>query len=821
MASPKSDQDYEMEYNVQVNGQKEEELRNMIVNNPYNYEAHMELLDLLQSDLPKLNAARKVFADIFNMPVDMWLEWISDLTVSTSDKQEVIKSYLNALDQQKRFFEFLAIEFEEGNITKDQALELMKSQLNAFALDFKDSHLLYDVYLDMINDNIDECRAEYLKRLETLHMEIDSTFSNYSAFESNLQDNYDQRMKSASSVVGKVKTLSRKREEFEIKVKNGEFADYLAYLDFEKKEGDIGRITRLYERTAELYYNDPYIWNSYVNYIFDKLATDEVEKIIYRGITSSIACMINCDLWICYLYLIEKKKGDFGEILQRAVYFTSGNFNDLNHILITRLAVGKRQKLPVKELQNLYKQLLEYKKSYDKENVKFEMERTMAKIYCLDYGETEQGYALFDKILKNNNDVEIWLEYGRTAIYAQDIDKARLVYRNSIRLYKKGIDLLYNAWIQFEEMFGTLDTIIKCRQLCFVAREKDLKHSEEAIQEEKRVLPEEKKNERKMKRELENDDELVEHKRFKPERKIDISQFKVIDSKNAGSMIYFGNLESHITDTDIISTFKRFGKIVDFYMMPNPENGALEAFLEYRDPQSVRDVISDGEFEIAGITLTPQRCRPAEMKWKFKNDEEKDTVYVSNLSSNIDKIILRRHFGYFGKIKDIRLQFKGKSAFAYVQYTKPEYAKESCKLDQTEIEKGREVSVAISNPLRKSFHEADEKVLYITNLSNSILEPDLENLFMPESAKKGLQLNGTRLDNRYITVSVADPNIRKKKAFAEPPKQKNTALLPRAVSRSHQKSVLKSQKSSINDTSEKDLKPKTQDDFRKMLFGNK
>ncbi|KAJ3312324.1 Splicing factor [Boothiomyces sp. JEL0838] len=801
-----SEDDYDMEFKEEVDENKANELRQLITDNPYNQQAHLELLDLLRSDLAELNVARKVFANIFTLSVDMWLEWISDLTISELDNKQVIECYLNALDQQKsaricsEFFEYLVMQVEDGNLSRDKALELMRIQLKIFAADFKESHLLYDIYLEFIRENTEECRAEYLKRLETLHMEIDSTFSNYSSFESSVQDNYDQRMKSASRLVNNVKSQCQKREEFEIRIKNGNLQDYLEYLEFEKEES-MDRAIRIYERIVEIYYNDPYVWNSYVNYVFDRLKEEQVEKVIYRAVSSSTTCMVNCDLWVSYLYLIEKKKGNLDEIFQRGMYFTSGNPIDLIKLLVTRLTIAKRQLLNLNQLETC-----------EAVNVNFDLQVTMAKLYCLGFDEKQKGYAVFDKILKDNNDIKMWLDYATTAITIKDYEKARAVFRNSVKNYKNNIDLLYTAWYNFEELYGSVDSIIKCRQILFTCRERDAGYAD--IQQETIV------KETKKKRELEIDDELPERKKVKKEKKVDISQFKVIDSKNAGSMLFFGNLDGHVTENDIITVFEKYGKIIDFYMMPNPENGQLEAFLEYQDPQSVRDVISEGEFEVGGYTLTPQRCRPAELKWKFKNQEEKDTVYVSNLSININKIILRQHFGYFGKIKDIRLQYKGKSAFAYVQFARPEEAKESCKLNETEIEEGRNISVAISNPLKKTFHEADEKVLYVTNLSNSILEQDLENLFSTESAKKALQLNGTRLDNRYITVSVADPNIRRKKDLREPATVKPTTLVPRAVGRSHQKNVLKAQKVT-KETADKDLKPKTQDDFRKMLLGNK
>ncbi|KAJ3271435.1 Splicing factor [Terramyces sp. JEL0728] len=737
MASPESKDDVDM---ASKHGEVEDELRTSLRNNPYNYQAHIQLLELLRSDLEKLNAARKEFSAVFNLTVGIR------------------------------------------------------------------SHSLYEIYLEFIKENTKECRAEYLKRLETIHLEIDSTFSNYSSFESNLQDKYDERMKAASITVGKTKKLFKKREEFEIRIKNGGLEDYLLYLDYEKKENDLGRVVRIYERASEIFHGDPYIWNSYINYIINKVKPEIAEKLVYRAISSSLNCMTNCDLWICYLNVVETKKGNIDEIFQRSLYFTSGNFHDLTRILATRLNLAKRQTTPIEELKQLYQQLSEYQISYDPENKDIELQKALAKAYIFNYNEKALGYKIFEQILKVNDRAEIWVEYAETALHIQDREIARDVYRNSVRKYKDNIELLYTAWSKFEETFGSLESIISCREIIFTARETDRRNTK--VPEVKLVPNVQEPEQISKKREFDSDDENYQRKKIKKETKVDISQFKTIDS--------------HITDTMIISVFRKYGKIVDFYMSANPENGQLEAFLEYQYPQSVRDVITKGEFDFDGFTLSPQRCRPAEMKWKFRNVEEKDTVYVSNLSSNIDKIILRQHFGY-------------------------EDAQESCKLNLTEIENDRQVSVAISNPQKKTFHEADERVLYVTNLSKSILEPDLKSLFAPcgsikdiriicdgknnprgfgyvrfqdvESAKKGLELNNTKVDNRYITVSIADPN-KHKKPFNDQAKQ-TASLVPRVIGRSHQKSVLKKDKPNENKSTDQDLKPKSQDDFRKMLLGKK
>lgn len=320
--------------------------------------------------------------------------------------------------------------------------------------------------------------------------------------------------------------------------------------------------------------------------------------------------------------------------------------------------------------------------------------------------------------------------------------------------------------------------------------------------------------------------------------------YKVVHtSSNAGNMAYFKDLPSTATTEIIQDIGKKYGRIVDIYLQAS-ESGSLEAFIEYQYSDSVKKLVLSGPFIIDSLEIQPIRCRPADSKWRFSNSEQKDTIYVSNLSIDCNKITLRELFGVHGKIKDIRLiTTKNGYSFAYIQFQNLQSAQDSLKLSGTKI-CGKPITVAISNPQKRKVHEIDEKELYISNLPKSMTKDDILELFSgmdvdirfpsvgfcfvlfkdESQARKGLEFNGKIMDGKPIIVSVSDPNARKKKEeYKKFEKGSTTMFKPRAMITTVPKTSAKKVHVDIKrvaetHTGKETSKTKTNDEFRKMFL---
>lgn len=109
-------------------------------------------------------------------------------------------------------------------------------------------------------------------------------------------------------------------------------------------------------------------------------------------------------------------------------------------------------------------------------------------------------------------------------------------------------------------------------------------------------------------------------------------------------MVFLQNLSSLASFDNLYPIVEKYGRIIDLHIYPHPDTGELEGFVEFESADPVRKFVLDGEFELAGQKVKPQRCRPEELRWSFGDTESKNTVYVSNLHLDCNKIVLRNIF---------------------------------------------------------------------------------------------------------------------------------------------------------------------------------
>jgi RNA recognition motif-containing protein len=508
----------------------------------------------------------------------------------------------------------------------------------------------------------------------------------------------------------------------------------LLYLNFEKKHLDaVGSsfVVALYERAVLKHCFDPYIWISFIGFVATqkKLTPCELSLLCNRAIKNSFHCLSNSTLWSYRLRFanVESSEEQLDKLYQRGLYFvsTTEDVNQMSEFLITRLYIERRKlQLGLADptvVRNLYDDMISQLDNMHDPDCK--VQRMMAHIEAFVMQNQLACHDLFDKMVKKSVTYKVWLDWTTIAIELNDITKARDILKEAIRKPIDGMQELYEARIDFEMKYGDHDELHQAIDRVFFGLEKDMLNKKPAVEtkpdKKKRQIDEEESYEKKSK---------TEELQTKVKAKLgDISAYQVVDKANAGQMIFLGDLPSNATIGHLLTLFKPYGRIIDCYIEPNDE-GVLQGYVEFQNIDSVRKAVLGGEVTIGDYSIKPNRCRPAIMKWGFKNVERKDTIYISNLSSLCDKMILRNRFGDFGKIKDIRIQFKKNYAFAYVQFYEDIVARQACSLDQTELD-NRLIGVHISNPAKKTVHELDETQLYVSNVAPSIIETDLQQVF--------------------------------------------------------------------------------------------
>ncbi|KAJ3027613.1 UNVERIFIED_CONTAM: Splicing factor [Siphonaria sp. JEL0065] len=273
-------------------------------------------------------------------------------------------------------------------------------------------------------------------------------------------------------------------------------------------------------------------------------------------------------------------------------------------------------------------------------------------------------------------------------------------------------------------------------------------------------------------------------------------EFYVLEDSNAGNIIRLVNVKPE-TDCSFFKTlFHTQNPPVDYYLKAQ-EDGTTDGFIEFAKTEDAVNAAVRDKVKVFGEHVEIQRCIPAKKKWDDFDGEteesaaaEKRKVYVSNLDVGVDKPLLRQVFGHYGKLREIRLVLRQSIAFAYIEFEIGRSAEKAVELDGKTIPgyPGRKVGVAIADKSKTKKREADLRELFVTNFTIATTKQDLQGLFAKygkikdirllldqsgvprgiafvefedeESAKSALQVNGTEIDGKFISVARSDPNAR-------------------------------------------------------------
>ncbi|ORY53253.1 hypothetical protein BCR33DRAFT_711581 [Rhizoclosmatium globosum] len=269
-------------------------------------------------------------------------------------------------------------------------------------------------------------------------------------------------------------------------------------------------------------------------------------------------------------------------------------------------------------------------------------------------------------------------------------------------------------------------------------------------------------------------------------------EFYTLDDSNAGNIIRLINVHPNTDPTFFKSLFETKLPPVDYYLKAQ-EDGTTDGFIEFTKAEDALNAALLGKIKVFKQYTVIQRCIPAKTKWGDLDETEilGTKIYVSNLDVGVNKPILRQVFGAFGKVKEIRLVLKTSNAFAYIKFEIARSAEKAVEgLDGKTLEgfPGRKIGVAISDKTKTKAKAKDPKELIVTNFTIATTKEDLHELFSKHGkvkdirmlldksgvprgvafvefedeagAKAALQVNGTELDGKIVSVAPSDPNVR-------------------------------------------------------------
>ncbi|KAI8910352.1 hypothetical protein EDD86DRAFT_265959 [Gorgonomyces haynaldii] len=707
--------------------------------NPYDYNAHIQLIQSA-NDPEERKQYYQQMSLYFPLSPDLWLDWIGlepESTIALCTK--ALDDYLSIPIYQKLLNEMI----ETGDFDSD----LFESSLERTKHHFTESHLIWNIYRDLLLNQLENGQTtrefvneQFLDRLRVQHQEIDATFYDYYRFESD-----ETLLRQAQEIVDHTKKQQMKREQYESKIQQDpSLVQYEQYLEFESTHPE--RCLVLFERALVPYCLEPTLWESYLLCLVS--SNKDPLPVVKRAVRN---CPYSPNLWSVYEqgFGFLASLGDAKQLNPFLIQYLS--------LLVKRAAEDETKYQAVREWFDATLQVVRELPTRDPEAT---FNRAMAQMEYRIFVDQEKAKALYETMLKPFFYLsEAWLEY----IEMCDPEEQRVLYQRATSKRLDQHQKLFYKWHEMEALHGTVESQLQARAKWTKYQKKHLQSEPVVEKREGQVL------------------EPVEAKKPKIHKKLDPSEYKIIPNSNAGCMIYLCPLDSRIDQDKLQQAFQVFGRIIDIILQPNEESGELEAFIEYTEP-----IVDHGPVAIGELQLTPIRCKPNEHLWKFKTTRQENVLFVSQLSSQINKQDLRLAFAKFGKIKEIRLNIRGKNAFAYIEV-----------------------------------QQVDPKKLIVTNLPFAMLEHDIQehfhvrniNLVMDkrgkfngtaflhyeteEEAQKYLLLNGTQIQGRTVVVSIADPNKRQ---------NKKEAAVQHKLNKREQKSKPVGQ-------------PKTQDDFRSLFYG--
>ncbi|CDZ97156.1 RNA-binding protein SART3 (RRM superfamily) [Phaffia rhodozyma] len=283
------------------------------------------------------------------------------------------------------------------------------------------------------------------------------------------------------------------------------------------------------------------------------------------------------------------------------------------------------------------------------------------------------------------------------------------------------------------------------------------------------------------------------------------------------STVFVSKLTPEATQDDLKSLFKECGEIREIKLLA----GATFGTVEFMTKESVP----------AALTRDKKKINDIEVDVSVA---EGSTLYITNFPEAMDDTSMRALFEPYGTIIETRWpgkKFKESRRFVYLQFSSSVSAKNALELNKKEIEPGRVLLVAISNPSVKRVRtdaKANDRQIVISHLSKFVKKEDLEKLFnkfgpikdiqstseedgyvrgycfihfeQENSAQQALSMNNYEFKKRRMAVTIPDSRRNQKQIVIEHcarignlPSGVQEGLLQQALEK-----VVKLQKVSVN-----------------------
>ncbi|KZT61784.1 hypothetical protein CALCODRAFT_490685 [Calocera cornea HHB12733] len=706
---------------------------------------------------------------------------------------------------------------------------------------------------------VDALHQTFLERIQFPHATNDETFQAYSTFVSTYlpPSVYEETMVQASSARQSALKQWSFRADHEAGLVNGPPA-YDAYLSWEKNPKKLvtERVRCLYERAIADAANrrstegeagiaaskwEGLFWVGLIQFIIEHAGDEQLEMSIFSRAIRSVP--ENGAVWAAYIRALERHGllEQIPDVYAGALATNLLSASDVVEITLAygaqlkRLLMGSETPEPDEELfetlSTLLKNAVEKVRSLEGADPRLRLEKFWSSIY-VDLQEPSEEIMETARKVWGGAVKQYANSYIAWSLYAQfiwqdlrDPDRARRIYKEAAaRNQLDWPEAIFDAWIDFEHRFGTVDEVetamIRVKQLseklavkrqqeaaayqahnAQVMAEQEALHpvedlSQPAVPMEVEPVPQSQGDATK-KRKAEDDGEGHAPKRMRGEE-LDAQPQSVqapeastsastqpLKRDRENSSVFVSGLSADITEEDLRLLFHDCGDLREVKM--SQVSGNYVATVEFMTKDSVPAALTKDKKRINGEEVA------VNLAWK-------STLFVTNFPEKYDDAAIRELFTPFGTIFDVRWPSKRINTtrrFCYVQYISPNAANDALALNDEELEPERRISVHISDPGRKKQRTdagADKREVYVAGLARGVKNEELEQLFGAkgrvkevrlargpdglckgfgfvefedeEGAEAALSLNNKEFKKRRLAVTLADARAPTKR---EPP----------------------------------------------------
>ncbi|CAI4227961.1 unnamed protein product [Auanema sp. JU1783] len=725
-----------------------------LLDDPNNLSIISELMELYRSngELSRLTELRESTSERLSLSSTMWNEWIKDAAQTDTSREEMIKLYERALNDQKDVYIFMDyISWSLDNSSSEETRSIFEKAVQTLGLRFDDGGLLWESYIDFLLPKVQENGGEdalldvYKRALRIPTKSLEDIYNQClnligDSFKNEVSMIYENTVKELPAYVKFEKQLEESSNDIQV---------FCEYLDFELEKGDLSRVQCLYERIISHHNQDETVWLNYGNWASTTIKIPTIVAEIYERSVRS--CFYSCALWQQLLLALERANYDYNKIDSywaqskdsinnadegRALYRT------YIYLLRRRAAATDNDYTKMQEVFEEGKAvLIDY---FDHDwDPKMEYRKNLSHFYQSVLKDHNKVREVWKDILASGGGrfAEKWLEGIVIERQLGNVEGARKMFYKALNSVSDHPNLVYEAFIQFEREEGSLSdldlALEKVNNQVRHRSNRPQKKEEKGKKDEKsRGDKDRRTNDRK--RPSSNNEDSSPHKRSAPEARASPAVNKDKDGfamptlpmsrpqkPNANDSQANGKAlgSQEVIPASADGKFTVFISNLDFKVTPDEIRSVLEGVIDVRllyrgasklhkgygyvdfdTEQNLRLALTQDRTPINGRPMLISVNDPEKRQsFKYGTGLEKNKVFVRNIHYDCTEDQLREIFNDFGVVKDIRIvtHKSGKSkGCAYVDFETEEAATKA--IDGEVILLERKLSIALSNPPKKS-----------------------------------------------------------------------------------------------------------------------